>query len=69
MGVGEEQGSLAYCSPWGRKESDRTDQLNNIYLGFPKLLLSLQFLKIISLKESMLKRQEVKWSTLHPGKI
>ena len=50
LGDGEEQGSLACCSPWGRKESNRTDQLNNIYLGFPKLLLSLQFLKIISLK-------------------
>ena len=24
-GVGEGQGSLAYCSPWGRKESDMTE--------------------------------------------
>ena len=23
------QGSLACCSPWGRKESDRTEQLDN----------------------------------------
>ena len=23
------QGSLACCSPWGRKESDLTEQLNN----------------------------------------
>ena len=23
----ERQGSLACCSPWGRKESDRTEQL------------------------------------------
>ena len=28
-GVGDEQGSLVFCSPWGRKESDRTEQLNN----------------------------------------
>ena len=28
-GVGDRQGSLACCSPWGRKESDRTEQLNN----------------------------------------
>ena len=28
-GVGDGQGSLACCSPWGRKESDRTEQLNN----------------------------------------
>ena len=27
-GVGDEQGSLACCSPWGRKESDTTEQLN-----------------------------------------
>ena len=25
----EGQGSLVYCSPWGCKESDRTQQLNN----------------------------------------
>ena len=25
----EGQGNLACCSPWGRKESDMTDQLNN----------------------------------------
>ena len=28
-GVGEEQGCLACCSPWGHKESDRTEQLSN----------------------------------------
>ena len=28
-GVGDGQGSLAYCSPWGCKESDMTKQLNN----------------------------------------
>ena len=26
---GERQESLACCSPWGHKESDRTEQLNN----------------------------------------
>ena len=25
MGVGDGQGSLACCSPWGRKESDTTE--------------------------------------------
>ena len=24
-GVGDGQGSLAYCSPWGHKESDMTE--------------------------------------------
>ena len=29
LGDGGGQGSLACCSPWGRKESDPTEQLNN----------------------------------------
>ena len=29
LGNGEGQGSLAYCSPWGCKELDTTEQLNN----------------------------------------
>ena len=29
LGDGEGQGSLARCSPWGRKESDTTERLNN----------------------------------------
>ena len=28
-GDGEGEGSLACCSPWGRKESDTTEQLNS----------------------------------------
>ena len=28
-GDGKRQGSLACCSPWGHKESDTTEQLNN----------------------------------------
>ena len=28
-GVGDGQGSLERCSPWGRKESDTTEQLNS----------------------------------------
>ena len=27
LGVGDGQASLACCSPWGRKESDMTEQL------------------------------------------
>ena len=27
-GVGDGQGSLAFCSPWGRKESDTAERLN-----------------------------------------
>ena len=28
LGVDDEQGSQGCCSPWGRKESDMTEQLN-----------------------------------------
>ena len=28
LGAGDGQGSLAYCSPWGHKESDMTEGLN-----------------------------------------
>ena len=28
VGVGDGQGGLACCSPWGHKESDMTEQLN-----------------------------------------
>ena len=28
-GDGEGQGTLVCCSPWGHKESDMTEQLNN----------------------------------------
>ena len=31
-GDGKGQGSMAYCSPWGYKELDMTDQLNNNHL-------------------------------------
>ena len=27
-GVGDGQGGLAYCTPWGPKESDTTERLN-----------------------------------------
>ena len=29
LGDGKGQGSLAWCSPWGHKESDTTEPLNN----------------------------------------
>ena len=39
LGDGERQGSLTYCSPWGHKESDRTEQLNNNKLIGTDILL------------------------------
>ena len=31
LGDGDGQGSLACCSPWGHKESDKTKKLKNKY--------------------------------------
>ena len=28
LGVGDGQGSLVYCNPWGHNESDMTERLN-----------------------------------------
>ena len=33
-----DRGSLACCSPWGRKESDTTEPLNNLHNPAQKLL-------------------------------
>ena len=32
-----ERGGLACCSPWGHKESDTTEQLNNIIRGIMRI--------------------------------
>ena len=39
LGDGEGQGSLVYCNPWGLKESDTTEWLNN-KIGFQEPLYS-----------------------------
>ena len=38
LGDSEGQGSLTYCSPWGRKESDMTERLNNNEVHALKIL-------------------------------
>ena len=38
LGVGDAQGSLMCCSPWGCKESDTTEWLNWRELNFPSSL-------------------------------
>ena len=44
-GVGDGQGSLACCSPWGRKESDTIELLNRTELNFISQDLFLYLLK------------------------
>ena len=41
LGDSEGQGSLVCCSPWGRKESDITQQLNSKNLSNPPTCQSL----------------------------
>ena len=36
QGDSEGQGGLACCSPWGRKQSDTAEQLNNKHNKCPK---------------------------------
>ena len=38
-GVGERQGGLVCCSPWGHKESDTTERLNWTQLNSTELIL------------------------------
>ena len=46
LGDSEGQGSLAFCSPWGRKESDMTWLLNKGQcIGYPLLLKKLHQIK------------------------
>ena len=49
-GVGDGQGSLACCSPWGHKESDMTEKLTlSLFTSFVKwILLSLLLQTLLS---------------------
>ena len=51
MGVGDGQGTLACCSPWGRKELDRTEQLNRTETpnDFLPCWLMVSYLEIINM--------------------
>ena len=43
LGEREGQGSLVCCSPWGHKESDVTEKLNNSY-GSPESVMSIYYI-------------------------
>ena len=43
-GVGDEQGDLACCDPWDRKESDTTERLNWTELNWMRLTVSLAYI-------------------------
>ena len=44
LGVGDGEGSLACCNPWGRKESDTTEQLNRTELRVKKRMVMMMVL-------------------------
>ena len=56
-GHSEGQGSLVGCSPWGRKKSDMTEQLNNNNKKFQGLTRSRGFKW--ALKEQSISEQEM----------
>ena len=53
LGVGDGQGSLACCSPWGHEESDTTDWLN-IYELFTKGIINSSKVSFLSSKEKII---------------
>ena len=52
LGDGEGQGSMECCSPWGHKESDTTERLNNnkarsAFIDYDRnMILGLDFAKV-----------------------
>ena len=65
-GDGEGQGSLACCSPWGHKESDTSERLNNIWdrIHIPQNLLTVS---IIQLEHFYLLQKRNQTSHLFPA--
>ena len=55
-GDGEGQGSLVCCSPWGRKELDTTEQLNNKICIYVYMYIHITYLALFLLdSKSILK--------------
>ena len=47
-GGGEGQGGLACCSPWGLKEPDTTEQLNNKSMNRDSLSIHVDLLRFLT---------------------
>ena len=62
-GDSEGQGSLVCCSPWGHKESDATEQLNNNNHTYTFIFLCACIFKLehIHTKISAAKMKYIKW--------
>ena len=78
LGVDGGQGSLAYCSPWGCKESDRTEQLNwtegkgprkKLQMGKGQPTHGSQIPKDYRLPEDLHESTELSWHWLERWKL
>ena len=54
LGVGNGQGGLACCSPWGCRESDTTEQLNELRVRFTWIQILILLLRAVSYRERSL---------------
>ena len=76
-GVGDEQGSLECCSPWGCEEWDTTKQLNNnsymwasLMAHMVKNLPAMQDIQVQSLgREDLLEREWLPTPVFLPGEF
>ena len=59
LGDSEGLGSLACCSPWGHKESDTTEPLNNNSKGLLGLTLSWDLIDDVVIKTKRIAEKEV----------
>ena len=59
LGDGERQGSLMCCSPWGCKELDTPEQLNNLKQEFHKGLQLFQ--QLVGSEESKACKRRGAW--------
>ena len=61
---GEGQGSLACCSPWGRKGSDMTERLKNSLLSLPVAYPNQRSRVTFLLELAAFTHQELQWESL-----
>ena len=69
LGIGDGQGSLACCSPWGHKESDTTEQLNWNWIYRSLVYLGRYIPKYFILFVAMVNGTRSLSNTIHKNKL